>query len=210
MAHDLSAYPWIETILNYAVRYQIRGEKSKFDMHNLRKVAIEYYDTENGMSTDVLVPFLRLKSLVTCYANRLSEGGDPNNLMDYDREGPFVAKELILNNAKLDMVDIFLEHFPYLERLFYRSGDDSLTMEGDFEPSRFMPALQLLRSCLRDLTLLDEQAPEIREYQFCPIGSFADFDKLTSLDLPAVMMVGQGEENDAHYGGEFPRWQSLT
>jgi hypothetical protein len=87
--------------------------------------------------------------------------------------------------------------FKCLERLYYECGSATVGYAA-FEPPRMIQVLQHLKPCLRDLTILaDEHVGEYgSEFEDCPIGSLAGFEKLTSLDVTSYILIGSDPEDD--------------
>jgi hypothetical protein len=115
----------------------------------------------------------------------------------------------------VDMVYRF-KAFKCLERLYYRSGPTSIGY-APFEPPRMMQAIEHLKPCLKDLTILiDQRAIDYSaEFEGYPIGSLAGFEKLTSIDVSSHILIGNGpiyddDDGDASANEEnFPSHQRL-
>lgn len=101
----------------------------------------------------------------------------------------------------------FFRCFPELERLRYEHGDVNVSY-GSFQPRCMMAAIDHLKHCLKEVAILGDDA-RYPELEPCPLGSFADFDKLTSIETFMTEMIGKSHEEPDSSAG-FPAWQELV
>jgi len=154
----------------------------------LWSVCIKFWDTENGMKLDQLVPFLKIPSVSAFKGYMISDGaweGEPmlSNI-----------KNLSLNYSNLDTVSLkkFLMCFPRLEKLFYRNGG-AYVGYSEFDAPAAMEALKHLKPCLKELHILQDDTDNMWECQIFGIGSFSDFRKLKFLDIStSILLDGEG------------------
>ena len=191
--HSNDAYPFITQFFDRAANLQERALlASPFSLRNLRRISLVYWDTENGYPVKSILPFLKLKSLRAFYAHMVSEGSHGGSPPEFVlRPSTYTTKELTLSYSVIhhEVMIPFFRSFPALERLHYEYGGACVNY-ADFEPPRMMAALKHLKPCLREITILGDEArcgPELESYL---IGSFADFEKLTSIDAVATAMLG--------------------
>lgn len=210
-------YEFIHLFVDRAAEFQIRSELSSFSLPNLKSVSLDFWDTEYGMPFSDLEPFLKLKSVTKFEADGVCEDTVSADEDVKDKGLIFSTTDLTLTRCVLahgDMVAIF-RCFPNLERLYYEHGGP--TVGGpDFQPPYMLAAIEHLKPCLKDLTILFEYMFAGYEYEEYPIGSLAQFEKLTSIDVTASILLGDhGVDNeDGSYDGEddkgFPRRQRLV
>jgi hypothetical protein len=154
----------------------------------LWSVYIKYWDTENGLNLDQLVPFLKIPSVSTFKGYMISDGawgGEPvlSNI-----------KDLSLNYSNLDTVSLknFLRCFPQLEKLFYRNGG-AYVGYSEFEAPGAMEALEHLKPCLEELHILQDENGDMWDGKAFGNGSFSDFRKLSRLDIStSILLDGEG------------------
>lgn len=186
---------------------------SPLSLRNLRKMTISYWDTEGALPIDMIIPFLRLKSLTVFHGHNICE---PDYYFD-DDDAPawlssrptFTTKDLGFSNSDLghDFMASFLRCFPALERLHYEHGG-AYMLCSDFEPKHMMAALEQLKPHLREITFLgEERSWGSSDIESCPVGSFSYFEKLTSIDAFATLMLGNGCPGTRE---GFPKLQELV
>jgi hypothetical protein len=185
---------------------------SPFSLRNLHEMTVTYRDTESALPVDSIIPFLRLKSLTVfhghtvCQTDHRDDDAPPAWLSS---RPTFTTKDLRFSNGNLghDFMTSFLRCFPALERLHYEHGVSYVSW-GDFEPPRMMAALEQLKPHLREITFLGEEMPcGSSDLESCPVGSFSYFEKLTSIDAFATLMLGNGYPGTCE---GFPRLQELV
>jgi len=191
-------YPFIIRFVERAANWQQRAVLlSPFSLSNLRRVSLLYWDTEGGFLLESIIPFLRLKSLTAFHGHMISGHSDGESTPPTFIANPstFTTKELKFSSSVIhhELMVLFLRSFPALERLHYEFGGACVGY-ADFEPPRMMAGLEHLKHCLKEITILGNDArcgPELDSY---PVGSFAAFETLTSIDALATAMIGYGGE----------------
>lgn len=182
-------YPILLRFLSRARDFQLSGTlENALSLRYLKKVTVEYWDTEGGMPLNLLLPFLSIPSIGTLWATMTSDGDSWDSSVQFPR-----VKNLSLKPANIhsDLFRQFLLSFPKLEKLYYRSGFGESTLE----PPRFRAALEHLKPSLTTLSLFDEAGLGMSELEGFPLGSLAGFDRLHTLRLDSSMMTGiSGEE----------------
>jgi hypothetical protein len=213
--------PFMDDILERAVGLQNRGEQSPYSLSNLKSVSFSYLDVEDGMSFTDLEPFLRLKSVAELEAFAVSE--DTGDFFEHAQPLPFTywTKNLTLDYTVINHVDMVyrFKAFKCLERLYYGSGPATVGY-APFEPPRMMQAIEHLKPCLKDLTIIIDQSVKDygAEFDGYPIGSLAGFEKLTSIDVSSHILIGEDpiyddddDDDDASIHEEnFPSHQRLV
>lgn len=206
-------YPFLIRFFERATSLQETASlASPLSLRNLHKMTISFWDTEGALPIDLIIPFLRLKSLTVFHGHKNCE---PDYFDDDDPPAwlssrpTFTTKDLRFSNGNLghDFMTSFLRCFPALERLHYEHGVSYVSW-GDFEPPRMMAALEQLKPHLREITFLGEEMPcGSSDLESCPVGSFSYFEKLTSIDAFATLMLGNGYPGTCE---GFPRLQELV
>ncbi|QDS73459.1 hypothetical protein FKW77_008914 [Venturia effusa] len=183
-------YPNLLRYLSRARDLQLEGDVDNvFALGHLKKVTVEYWDTEGGMRLSLLLPFLSIPSVDTLWAARMSDGGTWDSTIQFPNIKALSFKPA---NVDSDLFQKFLRSFPNLVDLYYQSGFG----ETSLEPPRFRTALAHLKSSLTTLTLFDDEA-DIGEGDLAgfPIGSLVEFERLHTLRLESSMLTGEaGEE----------------
>ncbi|MCJ1246479.1 hypothetical protein MMC30_003687 [Trapelia coarctata] len=204
-------YPFIIRFFERAANLQETALlASPFSLRSLRRISLSYWDTEGGFSFENTLRFLRLKSVTAFHGNMVSEDlrGASTPPPYIAHPSTFTARELKLTSSVLhheSMIPIF-RSFPALERLHYEFGGACVGY-ADFEPPRMMAALEHLKHCLKEITILCSDGCVSTELDAYPIGSFASFEKLTSIDILATGMLG--DEHEGTCDG-FPGSQELV
>ncbi|CAM6112715.1 unnamed protein product [Calypogeia fissa] len=197
--HNLD-YEHLLEALERARVLQDSGEESPFSMSKLRDVSVNYYDMKNGYKFEQVVPFLQLKSVETFRGDMVSQiYVQFENYYDL-RPTPtltnplpkLTTKDVTFTNSVINHYDmpIILGCFPQLERFHYEYGG-SVVGRAEFEPPQMMAALEQLKPCLKDLTLVTYEWTGSTNHESYPIGSLADFPKLVSITANASIMVGE-------------------
>ena len=207
--------PFIDAILERAVDFQNRAVPSPYAMSSLNDVSLTYWDTESGMQFNFLEPFLKLRSVITFQASAVSEDGghefenaEPSSLV-------FSATDLTLDRSTISHTDMVyrFKQFQNLERLYYKHGG-ALIGWANFEPPRMMAAIEHLKPCLKDLTIIVDDADLVgEEFENYPIGSLAGFQKLTSIDVTSSILIGEeprSEDEHVISSESFPSHQRLV
>ncbi|CAM6088997.1 unnamed protein product [Calypogeia fissa] len=177
---------------------QDSGKESPFSMSKLRIVSVNYYDMENGYKFEQVVSFLQLKSVEAFRGDMVSQTYDHvENYFIYRKPPKYplpklMTKDLTFTNSVISHHDmlVILGCFPQLERFHYEYGG-SVVGRDLFEPPLMMAALEHLKPCLKDLTLVTDEWSGISTYETYPIGSLAGFQKLVSITAHASIMVGE-------------------
>jgi hypothetical protein len=180
-------YPILLQYLSRARTAQSDGRlDNPFSLRHLRKVTLEYCDTEGGMGVDLLFPFLFIPSVHTFWATMVNEESD-HQWNGTIPKFPHI-KELSLKPANMttDALQQFLQSFPNLERLYYCSGYEWPTLE----PPRFLAAINHLKPVLQELCLFNQNYIGVDIEDF-PIGSLTGFTKLKTLRMDPIMLTGK-------------------
>jgi len=191
-------YPFLTRFFERATRLQETASlASPFSLRSLHRLSIIYLDTEGAFPIDSIIPFLRLRSLTVFHAHMVSEP----SFRDDDTPPAWLASRPTFTTKDLevsfkvrgnDFMTSFLRCFPALERLHYEYGGVHVSYS-DSRPPRIMAALEQLKPHLKEITFLGE---EMRygscDLQSCPLGSFSSFEKLTSIDAFATLLIGSG------------------
>jgi hypothetical protein len=178
-------YPVLLRFLSRVRDRQIDGSlDTTLSLRNLRKITLEYWDTEGGMRLGLLLPFLSIPSAHTFWAKMV---GDDDMWDSTIHRFPHI-KELSLKPANVEsgLFHNFLLSFPNLDKLYYRSGYGESTLQ----PPRFMAAVVHLKSSLRDLSLFNENyfGADLEDF---PIGDLTAFEKLEVLRMDSTMLTGR-------------------
>lgn len=183
-------------LLRYFSRARLLQEQgdliNPLSMSQLKRVRKDYWDTDGGMSPDLLIPLLSLPSVEIFWA-RMVAG------RDIEGECPWLhlkfphIKELSLHQVNMQPQDIekVLKSFPALETLYYCNGDSGYIT---FEPPRIMVAIKHLRPCLQSLTVSNAAAYGSSILENYPIGSLTDFRSLRKVTLDSYTLTG-GNDN---------------
>jgi hypothetical protein len=153
-------------------------------MRHLKKITLEYWDTEGNMALGRFLPFLSIPSVRTFWAKMVGSDG---TWIATAHRFPHI-KELSLKSANLDhdLLRQFLLSFPNLEKLYYRSGLEDPTLE----PPRFLAALEHLRPSLRELSLFNQNYIDGSGIEEFPIGSLTGFAKLETVNMDSTILTG--------------------
>ncbi|KAH6668981.1 hypothetical protein B0J14DRAFT_154060 [Halenospora varia] len=186
-----AVYPYIMRVLSRAKSKQERGDSGRGSLHKLSRVALEYWDTECGLSLNLLVPYLTLPSVESFYGRML----DQSNYDEDDRSASLRAElklqtktlYLVHSSISQDILEVFFGAFDSLERLIY---DHHTVGNPEFEPPRVMAALSHLAPTLKELTLLNLDGVGASSYENFPVGSLRGCEKLKKLDMNARMLIG--------------------
>lgn len=217
---DKPLAPFLDAVLARAVGLQLGAGPSPYSLSRLKSVDLSYHDTENGMEWDELEPFLRLKSVADFEAFAISED-DHGDRSDDRPPLPFTywTKDLTLGYSVISHREMAyrFKAFKCLERLYYEHGHATVGYAA-FEPPRMMAAIEHLKPCLKDLTILvDDPEDYGAEFQDYPMGSLAEFEKLTSIDVTSYLLIGEypydsdvDDEYDSLHVEDFPKRQRLV
>ncbi|KAF4629283.1 hypothetical protein G7Y89_g8859 [Cudoniella acicularis] len=206
-------YPRIIRTLTRAKEMQDRGETGPLAMPKLRRVSLEYWDTENGLTIRLLLPFLKIPSVRTFYGRMIEdenvEPTDDGNPNWFNAGLAFQTKRLYMYHSSIDLASLalFLNCFPSLEIFHYKNGAAGYA---SFEPPRLMAALQPLKPTLQELRVLDEEQHGIANFEGYPLGSLTEFTKLRHIDVNSTMMIGLEDPNNPGASDVFPQGQILT
>ena len=208
------------TILQRAFDLQNQVEVPPLAMVALREIKLRLWPTENnGELVDTLISFLRLGTLDSFYLNGMSQELEMRKPRWNDLRFTLVMKELTFTSCDMhhEMIITFFRCFSSLERLYYQHGGPT-EQQHPFEPPYLMAALNHLKPCLKEITIFNDAKPGSSELESYPIGSFAAFRILTSIDADASILVGtmpyvsDGSSSDDHDGviDPFKRSQRLV
>jgi hypothetical protein len=189
---------FFDAVLGRAADLQNKAMPSPYAMSNLKDVSLIYWDTEMGMQFDSLVPFLKLKSVTTFEAFSVCEDSEDEFEIAEPSSLVFSATDLTLSHSVMSHIQMAyrFKQFRHLERLYYEHGG-ALVGYSSFEPPRVMAAIAHLKPCLKDLTLISDDADFMDdEFETYPIGSLAAFEKLTSIDVNSYILIGGEPEDD--------------
>ena len=198
-------------VLARASELQNQVVASPLPMANLRDISLQFWQTEEFL-LESIIPFLKLKSLTRLRLRGLRQ--------EQLEEQPWIPLQSTLTIKDLNLDDCNIHHevmfpflrcFPALECFAYEHSNDPLVGEADFEPPRLMTALHHLKPCLKEISISNERKRGNNELASYPIGSFTDFEKLTSIHVDASILVGDFQsEGDDHRIDGFKRRQSLV
>lgn len=179
-------FPRLMIFFRRAAELQIHSEISPLAMSNVRSVSIQCFDTR-GMEIDAIVPFLSLKRVTSFSANWISG----ETLKWFAPSMSFSTKGLSLEQSVFDhrVMTQFLRCFPTLERLSYRHGEPPIG-QAYFEPPKMMEALEHLKPCLEELSILNYPITSNSELRYFPMGSFREFRKLKSIEITVPTLIG--------------------
>lgn len=189
---------FIKPILERAADMQDKGQRSLNSLANLKSVNLSYYMKEDGMRFDELEPFLRLKSVAKLEAFTVQEDNRQRSKRAEPRAYEFWTKELTLRNTVMshDRMLYIFQAFKCLARLYYEHGSQLIAYSA-FEPPRMMVALEHMKYSLEEISILLQTEPDMEsDLEEYPIGSFAEFQKLVSIDIMSNFLVGKDAEND--------------
>ncbi|KAH8671832.1 hypothetical protein BGZ60DRAFT_537282 [Tricladium varicosporioides] len=187
-----TVYPYLTRVLSRAKTDQDLGNTGPGSLHRLRRVALEYWDTESGLFLDPLIPYLTLPSVKSFYGRMLNQSTYDD---DNDRLAPLRAglklhtKTLYLVHSSISqsIFEVFFSAFDRLERVIY---DHHTVGNPKFEPPRIMAALAHLAPTLKELTLLNLEGVGASSYENYPVGCLRKYEKLKKLDMNAGMLIG--------------------
>ena len=189
-------------MLNRAFDLQNQAEVFPLAMAALRKVYLSLWSpVDDELVVDSLMPFLRLKSLSSCHIENTSfmtlwKGG----LKEF--QSTLTIKDLTFTTFYMNYAAMttFFQCFSYLERLYYQY-DVSGERQAPLQPPLLMPALFHLKSCLKEITIVNEGKRGSIGLESHPIGSFATFTKLTSITADAYILIGDPVLDDSNNDG---------
>jgi len=161
--------------------------ESPLALAKLKKVVQEYWDTEGGMSVQLLLPFLEIPSVETFWAKMVAD--DSLWSSSSTRSFPNIKElSLLFASIPVRLLTPFLRSFPHLERLYYNHGAFEYA---DFDPSRLMAALSHVKPHLQDLTIINNNKVSCALSTYFPIGSLSSFENLRRLDLDCDTLIGR-------------------
>lgn len=202
-------YPRLTRFLQRAADLQNRSEASPLAMSNVHSASLQYWDTKNGMQVDAILPLLNLKSVTSFDGARISG----KSLKWFTPSTSFGIKELSLQMSVFEhrVMTPFLRCFPILERLSYEHGG-ALIGEADFEPPKMMKAIEHLKPCLEELIVIssDPNGGYDAELSNFPIGSLAEFQKLTSIEMTISILLGHPGNDEVYSSPQFKPHQRLV
>jgi hypothetical protein len=184
--------PRLIRLLQLSADFQNFPETSPSALINVHRASVQYCDTEIGMPIEAILPFLNLRS-ITSFAGTMIAG---ESLGWFTPRISFSIKELSLKQSVFDpdIMTKFLRCFPFLGRLYYEHGGASVG-DSQFEPPRMMAALEHLKPCLEELTIFGNGSDGYGDLSYFPLGSLADFQKLTSIVMSLSVLLGRSENN---------------
>lgn len=183
---------YVSHVLNKASIYQNEGHLIEpCSLVRLKEVSISYADTEGGLRTRTLVPFLNLKSVKRLTAHAVAD----DRFQDVGNK--FYAGELELDLSSIEAACLasFLGCFPHLKRLTYRIGDATVG-HNEFSPQTFATAIRSLEHCLEEFIVEDD--PDGFNFSgdpenSLPFGSLKGFVKLRKIVCGSAMLIGDPE-----------------
>ncbi|PMD60710.1 uncharacterized protein K444DRAFT_612408 [Hyaloscypha bicolor E] len=203
---DLVRNGYINTALAYAAHQQLTPH-SQQALKNLKTVSMAYCDTESGMSMEAILPFCALPSVT---AARIHMASDDEFTPSSQR---YQTKDLQINSSNIAsgaLINI-LRCFPDLKKLFYENGGSIVGCE-DFLPQYLGRAIEHLKGCLEELTVLDQGGYMGNDEEQEAIGSLAGFQKLrrVAMDYDCLLKADsqindENEDEDEGDGDGKPR-----
>jgi hypothetical protein len=203
---DLVRNGYINTALAYAAHQQLTPH-SQQALRNLKTVSMAYCDTESGMSMEAILPFCALPSVT---AARIHMASDDEFTPSSQR---YQTKDLQINSSNIAsgaLINI-LRCFPDLKKLFYENGGSIVGCE-DFLPQYLGRAIEHLKGCLEELTVLDQGGYMGNDEEQEAIGSLAGFQKLrrVAMDYDCLLKADsqindENEDEDEGDGDGKPR-----
>lgn len=181
--------------LHQIVEVMAQQAETAQSLRKLRSFSIAHWDTEGGMSTDVILPFCAVPSVRTIRAHMLEED-DHFGLLPppLPSSKQYQVRNLRISNSCIggNTMANLLRCFPVLEKIYYDHGG-AIVGIADFLPQKFGTGIVHLHDCLEELTLLRiESRPEVLgDEDAGRVGSLADFKKLRCVGTEAEVLFGQ-------------------
>jgi hypothetical protein len=203
---DLVGNGYINTALAYAAHKQLTPH-SQHALRNLKTVSMAYYDTESGMSMEAILPFCALPSVTAARIHMASDDEFTPSSQRYQTKDLQINSSNIASGALINIIRCF----PDLKKLFYENGGAIVGCE-DFLPHYLGRAIEHLKGCLEELTVLDQGGYMGNDGEQEAIGSLAGFQKLrrVAMDYDCLLKADsqindENEDEDEGDGDGKPR-----
>jgi hypothetical protein len=172
-----SCYPesgYIDAALAYAASQQLKPD-AQHSLRHLMTVWMDYWDTEMGMSINVLLPFCALPSVTAARINRAFE--DDFQLPSPPPQCHVLDLHISHSNIGPEAIGHILRCFPSLKVLHYGNAGSNVGYE-DFLPQYLGGAISHLHETLEELTVLSYENKTYGDEETGPIGSLTEFKNL--------------------------------
>lgn len=195
---------YIETALEYAAHQQ-RISHAPHSLRSLKTVTMAYWDTEGGMSMEVILPYCALPSVKAARIHQASSFGSSSQR--YRTQDLQIGNSNIAPEALVDL----LRCFPSLKKLYYWSSGGTVGDEV-FLPREFSRGIEHLKGCLEELTVLDYDGNFSGAFdEIEAIGSLAGFKKLRKLAINyACLLIPDPDDDDSDAEEDWRREPKLV
>ncbi|KAL4763650.1 uncharacterized protein BDW70DRAFT_131266 [Aspergillus foveolatus] len=194
------------------IAYTDKHFQSNMPLLNLREITVEWWDAQDAIGTDHILPIFRLPSLRSFHGKMICDADNNDDSNDDDHE--FDAAGYIPGNAgssSVAHIDLrsccsrkgFADLINAPKRLesfvFEHSNDPNQSEDENVYASRFYPPLRKHRNSLQEIVLAYDESIDGEYYGWDYVGSFADFTALKKLRLRSTSILdweqwGAGEE----------------
>lgn len=186
--HDIYEYPGygVASALQRVARLQQNGDISGPSLQKLKTVSVTYYDTENGLSYSDINPFLAIPSVKHFKVFKFSQEDEYSGHLPTKSH----AETLEIQYSALHpgFLTDFLRCFPNLKELSYEHAGGIIGCN-EFLPQNLGSGIHHLKPCLEMLSASGAAEGDDDDDPMA-IGSLADFEKLTSIDMWEGILLG--------------------